>query len=250
MKKLVAVFAVLVVACLAWLFSRAIGSASDASREAAATTSATATPLEVAATRPATAQSPAEIIRSEITPTGSRRSNNEILVRVLDARTLAPVEGAEVYTICLDWRALAPDERALWNRDTDLEPRLRERGRRAVTDVHGEARVARTSSWFRACARAGDRYGEDVSNNAGRDEVVIEIDADLRAVARVRDAAGEPQGGIKVDLTLHPKDPRAPHAFMRRETAKDTGLAVFAHVQTSLRRAHPNRPSGAASDRP
>ena len=200
MKWFASSVALVLCACLAWLALRGSPTATVASREAPIDE---ATPAldGMTASRSSETRSRTAVSRSAIETTKSQRTQprSELLVRVIDARTQAPVAAAEVHCFTCDWSSLSTDERDFWTHRDDLEPRLLERGQRAVTDPLGEACVARRGSWVSACARAGERFGQGGSQDAAQNELVIEIDTDVKLVVRDIVVGAEDQK-VEIDL--------------------------------------------------
>lgn len=136
---------------------------------------------------------------------------HEVLVRVLDAETGAPVAGA---TVCADdpnyrYQRLSPEQKALARQLVGAFSRSFHLGQRTVSDEGGHA-LLRSDNYMQVHARLGDRHGTAHVQDARETEVVeVRLADDPSIVVQVVDATGRPLEGVPIGLGFEALEPGA-----------------------------------------
>lgn len=158
-------------------------------------------------------------------------------VRVVDAASRQPVEGADVTWVDDSAHSLVEElpesARLAYYRSEELELLARDFGWRTRTDERGNARVhvapagARTSVFV----SQGDRHGyEDVTANDLQRGVVINLELDRTVTVRVVDHDGKAAAEVPVELADAAPDTERWLAESPRDTDA-MGLVTFSHLQ-------------------
>ncbi|MCB9913620.1 MAG: carboxypeptidase regulatory-like domain-containing protein [Planctomycetes bacterium] len=124
--------------------------------------------------------------------------------------------------------------------DTPAGRRLRaERALTAHTDAEGLARFATLPHRAMVEARRGDAWAFAALDSARAErEIALALEADHALDVRVLDEAGAPVGGVPVALRLPQPGPR-PFSFKWTDTAPESGVATFLHLQRRLAQGAP-----------
>lgn len=141
------------------------------------------------------------------------------VLRVIEAGSQRPLPGAEVFVAAAESQS-AKMAGSWWDVLVRSATPLR-------TDEHGLVTLPPIKGRVRIAARAAGLFGARVVG-AGKPEVALALEPDLRMVARVIDARGRPVEGVRVLLCAD----RGKKLHHRREVVSDAGgLAAFEHVQ-------------------
>lgn len=146
-----------------------------------------------------------------LAPTVPVPKPHEVLVRVLDGETGAPVADA---TVCADdptyrFQRLSAEQKVLARQLVSPFARAFHLGQRTVSDAGGHA-LLRASDYMQVHARLGDRHGTAYVQDARETEVIeVRLGADPSIVVQVVDAAGRPLEGVPIGLAFDALEPGA-----------------------------------------
>lgn len=156
-------------------------------------------------------EDPSARTTAALAPTVPVPKPHEVLVRVLDAETGAPVAGA---TVCADdpnyrYQRLSPEQKALARQLVGSFPRSFHLGQRTVSDEGGHA-LLRSDNYMQVHARLGDRHGTAYVQDARETEVIeVRLADDPGIVVQVVDATGRPLEGVPIGLGFEALEPGA-----------------------------------------